>query len=68
VDNQQALPTAERLMDLVIDSAGKVHSAKMVGDDDKSTIAASSEWRFVPAFRAGQPVASWMRLSVTPYR
>jgi hypothetical protein len=68
VDNQQALPTAEKLMDLVIDSAGKVHSAKMVGDDDQSTIASSSEWRFVPAFRSGQPVASRMRLSVTPYR
>jgi hypothetical protein len=68
LDNQHALPTAEKFMDLVIDAAGKVHSAKMVGDADKSVIDSSSEWRFIPAFRSGQPVASRMRLSVTPYR
>ncbi len=67
-DNQQALPTAERFVDLVIDAAGKVHSVKMAGDADKGVIDASSEWRFIPAFRGGQPVASRMRLSVTPYR
>jgi hypothetical protein len=67
-DNRQVLPTAEKFVDLVIDAAGKVHSAKMDSDTEKGLKDSSFEWKFIPAFRGGQPVASRMSLAVTPYR
>jgi hypothetical protein len=59
----------EVVMDLVIDSAGKVRSAepvdhtKRIGED---LIAATAEWKFIPAFKDGRPVASRVRISVSP--
>lgn len=67
-DNQQALPTSEKLVDLVIDAAGKVRSASMGQEADKSLINSSSEWKFIPAFKDGHAVASRMRLALTLYR
>jgi hypothetical protein len=59
---------SESLLELVIDSAGKVRSAKAVGKSqpaDAALIQAASGWKFIPAFRAGRPVASRMRLAVS---
>jgi len=76
LDIHQALPKSERLVDLVIDAAGKVRSAKMVGvadqdlisDADKDLISATAVWKFIPAFRSGRAVASYLRLAVVPLR
>jgi hypothetical protein len=65
---QEALPKSEKLVDLVIDAAGKVRSAKTVGAADKDLIGAAADWKFIPAFRDGRPVASHLRLAVTPSR
>jgi hypothetical protein len=67
-DNQQALPTSEKFVDVVIDAAGKVRSASMGQEADKSLINSSSEWKFIPAFKDGHAVASRMRLLLTLYR
>jgi hypothetical protein len=58
----------EVVVDMVIDSAGKVWSIKTVGEPDKALIDASAEWRFVPALKDGHPVASKLRLGVTPFQ
>ncbi len=65
---QQALPNSEVLIDLVIDSAGKVRSAKGVGETDKDLISATAEWKFIPAFKNGRAVASRLQMAVFPYR
>jgi hypothetical protein len=67
-DTQDALPKSEEMIDLVIDAAGKVRSAKTVGAADKDLIAATADWKFIPAFRGGRAVASRMRLAVMPLR
>ena len=58
----------EIVVDMVIDSAGKVWSIKTVGEPDKDLIGASTRWKFVPALRLGCPVASRLRLGVTPFQ
>jgi hypothetical protein len=58
----------EIVVDMVIDSAGKVWSIKTVGEPDKDLIDASAKWKFVPALRLGRPVASRLRLGVTPFQ
>jgi hypothetical protein len=58
-----ALRTAlntEVTVNLVIDAAGKVRSAKAEGID------ATAGWKFVPAFKSGRPVASRLQIGVTP--
>jgi hypothetical protein len=61
---QIALPDQEELIDLVIDAAGKVRSAKAVGEADNDLINACAQWKFIPAFKDGHAVASRMRLAV----
>jgi hypothetical protein len=56
------------VVEMVIDSAGKVRSAKAVGAPDKDLIAATSDWKFIPAFKNGRAVASRLRYGVTPNR
>jgi hypothetical protein len=61
-DAQQSLPNSGVQLDLVIDAAGKVRSAKLAAMSDKgplgaSLIEASAEWKFIPAFKEGRPVA-----------
>jgi hypothetical protein len=56
------------LVDLVIDSAGKIWSIKTVGEPNKDIIAASAEWKFVPGLKSGRPVASRLRLEVAPFQ
>ena len=58
----------EVVVDMVIDSAGKVWSIKAAGEPDKDLIDASAKWKFVPALRLGRPVASRLRLGVTPFQ
>jgi hypothetical protein len=53
---------------MVIDAAGKVWSINIEGGPDKDLIDASAGWKFVPALKFGRPVASHMRLGVTPFR
>jgi hypothetical protein len=51
-------------MELVVDAAGKVRSAKLLSGADKRWIDASAGWHFIPALRDGSPVACRFRLSV----
>ena len=65
---QEQDQTGELLLDLVIDSAGKVRSAEPAGKVkwvDPELINAASGWKFIPAFREGRPVASRLRLDVS---
>ncbi|HEX5317235.1 MAG TPA: hypothetical protein VFX22_11345, partial [Candidatus Kapabacteria bacterium] len=62
---QEALPTGETQIDLVLDSAGKVRSAKAVGKADTDLIGLAGEWKFVPAFRDGKAVACNYRMAVS---
>lgn len=64
----QASLKTEVVFNLVIDSAGKVRSAKPDGHADKDLIAATADWKFIPAFKNGHAVASRMRFGVTPYQ
>jgi len=61
-------PQSELLLELVIDSAGKVRSAEPVGKAhsvDAVLLNSVNDWRFVPAFRANRAVASRIRLAVS---
>jgi hypothetical protein len=56
-------------MMLTIDEAGKVHAATMVDPaSDPELLKAAMDWRFIPAFRGGKPVAYKLKFQVTPYR
>ncbi|HMH05531.1 MAG TPA: hypothetical protein VK579_02505, partial [Terriglobales bacterium] len=64
----QDFPQSELLLELVIDSAGKVRSAEPAGKAkpaDADLIHAAVGWKFIPAFKAGRAVASRMRLAVS---
>jgi hypothetical protein len=52
------------MVDLVIDVAGKVRSAKSAGSTSKDLLNDAAGWNFIPAFKNGHPVASRMRLQV----
>jgi hypothetical protein len=72
-DVEHVIPKSGLLLDLVIDGAGKVSSAKLLNEGDKgpvadSLIAASSHWKFIPAIKNGRAVASHIRLAVSPYQ
>ena len=59
---------SELLLELIIDSAGKVRSAEPAGKAqsvDAVLIHAVNGWKFIPAFKAGRAVASRMRLAVS---
>ncbi len=58
----------ETTLELVIDSAGKVRSVEPLGDAqraDTDLLSSTSNWKFIPAFNAGQPVASRILLGVS---
>lgn len=55
---------SDETLELVVDVAGKVHNARLLAGDDKTLIAATKGWQFIPAFREGEPVACRFRLHV----
>jgi hypothetical protein len=60
-------------LELVIDAAGKVHSAKLAskaGEDSigEALVSASANWRYIPAIKNGRAVASRVFQIVAPYR
>ena len=62
------LARSESLLKLVIDSAGKVRSVEVMGNPqtiDEGLIKSTSNWKFIPAFSAGEPVASQIFLGVS---
>jgi hypothetical protein len=62
------LARSESQLELVIDSAGKVRSAEILGDAQKADaglIGSTSSWKFIPAFSADRPVASRIFLGVS---
>jgi hypothetical protein len=66
---QPTVPESELLLDLVVDAAGKVRSAEPAGklkwvDPDQMNLAMT--WKFIPAFKDGRPVASRLRIAVSP--
>ena len=59
-----SFPSASETIELVVDAAGKVHSAKIIDGSDDPLVQASAGWQFIPAFRDGSPVACRFRLNV----
>lgn len=70
----EAVPEEKIFLDLVLDAAGKVRSAKLADSiagepaGAKAEIAASSSWTFIPAFKSGRAVACKIRIGVSPQR
>jgi hypothetical protein len=64
LQGSQAQLYANELLELVVDAAGKVHSARILAGNDRSILAATKGWQFIPAFRNGDPVACRFRLRV----
>jgi len=65
--NEASLPS-EVLLELTIDSAGKVRSAEPAGNSkslDAALLQATTVWKFIPARSADRPVASRMRLAIS---
>jgi hypothetical protein len=62
------LPRSEETLDLVIDGAGKVRSARTLGRKDNDLINDCLGWKFIPAFKEGRPVASRMQFAVSLLR
>jgi hypothetical protein len=62
------LAQAESTLELVIDSAGKVRSVEVLGNaqaNDEGLIKSTSNWKFIPAFSEGEPIASRILLGVS---
>jgi hypothetical protein len=65
---EQELEQIESTLKLVIDSAGKVRSAEIIGNVEKideQLLRSTTGWKFIPAFNADQPVASQILLGVS---
>jgi hypothetical protein len=61
--------SSEILLDLTIDSAGKVRSALSADPSfDASLREATTRWKFIPAFSGRDPIASRIYLFVSPKR
>ena len=66
--SQQGLALGEVFLLLVIDSAGKVRSAEQANDVkwfDVGLQGATANWKFIPAFKGDQAVASRLIFSVS---
>jgi hypothetical protein len=62
------LARTESLLKLVIDSAGKVRSVEVMGSGqtvDEGLVKSSANWKFIPGFNDGEPVASQIFLGVS---
>jgi len=65
---EEELAQSESLLKLVIDSAGKVRSVEEMGNEqriDQALLKSTSNWKFIPAYNAGEPVASQIFLGVS---
>ncbi len=62
--SQMPLRESEEMVEIVVDSAGKVRSATTSGDKDLDLVNDCAGWKFIPAFKDGHPVASRMRLAL----
>jgi len=62
------LPRSEEMVDIVVDGAGKIYSAKAVGSKDLDLMNDCAGWKFIPAFKDGHPVASRTRLVLRYFR
>jgi hypothetical protein len=65
---EKPLPQSEEMVDIVIDAAGKVRSAKDVANKDLDLVNDCAGWKFIPAFKDGRPVASRVRLALSYLR
>ena len=65
---QIPLPQSEEMVDIVVDGAGKIRSAKAVGSKDLDLLNDCAGWKFIPAFKDGRPVASRTRLALRYFR
>jgi hypothetical protein len=63
-ENLEAALKEGVIVNLVIDSAGKVWSTQSDAKLNTYFQGASAGWKFVPALKRGQPVASRLRLTV----
>jgi hypothetical protein len=62
------LAQTEAELKLVIDSAGKVRTVEVLGNAqsmDEGLVKSTSNWKFIPAFSDGAPVASQIFLGVS---
>lgn len=68
--SEQGLPETELLLNLLIDSAGKVRSVEAAGTKslDADLVKAAMDWTFIPAFKDGRAVASRLRLAASAKR
>lgn len=60
---------SQLVLDLIIDAAGKVRSVNPPPESSPPTpdqIALAQTWKFIPALRDGKPVASRLRVTVSP--
>src|SRR4029077_11059336 len=65
---EEQLAQSESLLKLVIDSAGKVRSVEGMGTEqriDQALLKSTSNWKFIPAYKAGAPVAGQIFLGVS---
>jgi hypothetical protein len=62
----ESLPREDETVELVVDAAGKVRSAKIVNGEDNKLVQAASGWHFIPASQDGRPVACRFRLKIWP--
>jgi hypothetical protein len=65
---EMELAQSESALKLVIDSAGKVRSVEVLGNVqsvDEGLLRSTSNWKFIPAFSEGEPVASEIFLGVS---
>lgn len=70
-DLDKVVSGQEVWLDLLIDSAGKVRSAKWTEKNvppDEELLEYALAWKFIPAHRHGKSVASRMRFAVFPKR
>jgi hypothetical protein len=66
--SSEGAPTAEVTVDLVVDAAGKVRSAKAEGKTPDEMVSYTESWKFIPAFKGGKPVATHLQMGVVPQR
>jgi hypothetical protein len=65
---EYSLLNTEVVLDLVIDSAGKVSSAAPFGKEgtpDADLMSAAKQWKFIPGLKGGRSVASHLRLYIS---